>query len=219
MSLNRNGRFVSRAAGFAALAACLVITADVKAGLIFSSSQLSGVQDINLVSATNVATVTGTTNQTVNGSVVPVTFGNAGVNLDASNGAASITAAGSSSATFTTLTTTFQSGFGVQALNFNVNRGNTAGTLTLTGFDQFGTSFTSSAFTLGNGQTPFLVTAINGELLTKLIITSTTPLNTASQFAVTGVSAAVVPEPSTLAGAAVAALFGLGYARRCWRAA
>ena len=213
MSGKRNGRALTRGV---ALAACLAFSADARATLIFSTGQIPGAVNINLVSATGVATVIGATNQTVNGSPVGVTFGDAGGNLDAANGTASITAADGVAATFTTLTTTFQSGFGVEVLNFNLNRGAAAGTVTLTGFDQFGGSFTSSAFTLGPGQNPFVVTAIDGQLLTRLVLNSTAPLNTAGQFAVSGVSAiAAVPEPSTLALGGIGLVgLALGYVRQ-----
>ena len=189
-----------------------------RADFTFDTSNIPSAKNINLQSATDVATVLGETQQVVNGNPVMVMFGNAGVHLDASNGAATISATGSKN-TFTTLTATIQSGFGVTDMDFKLqpNNANLATDfVTLVAYDQFGNMTTSQnlLFTNKNGENDFAVHAINGELLTQLVITSTVALNSAKQFSVLGVRA--VPEPSSIAmlGIGTVAMGLTAYRRR-----
>lgn len=179
----------------------LALGGQARADFTFDTNNIPSADNINLVDASAVITVYGSTQQQVNGHNVNVVFDQADHLLDASHGAAGITASGSHEH-FSTLTATFEAGYGVTDLDFKLQPDSAViGTdyVIVTAYDQFGGSVTSAhlPFLTKSGENDFSVHGINGELITKIEWTSTAAINSQKQFSVVGVR--TVPEPGSIA--------------------
>jgi hypothetical protein len=204
----------------AALAAGTLCSRNASADFLFFKDMAPGtLEGINLVGGTDLSQVEGNTNQTIDGNPVGIVFTSESTPLlDAANGLAAITAADGQPG-LTSLTQTFQAGFGATLEEFALSP-DARGTITISATDQFGGTMTSEAFAVSaNANQRFYVQAINGQLITSLTINSSGPLNFVRQFKVGGVAAipAAVPEPGTLALSGLGMLGMLGLARRRFR--
>jgi hypothetical protein len=200
-----------------------------RADISFGTGLLAGAQGINLVDTPKAGAtpVDGNTQQLVNGHPVHVSFyDQASDLLDASHGLASISAHGKK-ATLQNLTMKFDKGFGATGVDFSIHpvqQPPSNAVATITAWDQIGHVTTSSPFSVGSGENKFTVTAINGELITKVewqtftksgeTLTPDSLIDTAKQYSVLNVSP--TPEPSTfaLAGLGGLGLIGYGWRRR-----
>jgi hypothetical protein len=195
--------------GFFVGIAGLIAPALAPADIVFFSGDAPnvGLQGLNLVGGTNLSTVTGATQQLVNGSPVGVSFtSSTTTDMTAANGLASISPGGTT--TLSQLTSVFESGFGASYYEFNLSP-DRAGSITISALDNEGQLFTSTAFSVNaNANQTFYAQGINGQLINSLSISATVPLNFVRQFRVAGVAAnpaiPPIPEPSTVV------LLGLG---------
>jgi hypothetical protein len=176
-----------------------------------------GLTGINLDNLDDVAIVTGSAFGT-DFFFTDATTSNGDGLISSNGGVATITAGGANTSTFTALTLTPEAGFGATGLAFRVQApANSGGSITIVALDQFGNAY-SETFDLVNGQNNYFAEVTDAvQLITSLSFTTTVGLNTASQFEVGGVQeipSTAVPEPSTIALAALGGLGLLGLARR-----
>jgi len=194
-----------------ALGALCLILATPRVGsatLVISEGLIPSLSNVNLVSATDVTTVTGNTS---NAPVVSIFFTTtSNTHLDAKNGLASISG---TTGTLSNLTATFQPGYGATEYDFAVQQlaGDTKVTVTAT--DQFGTSFNKTFDATASGDNKYNITAADGQLIT--IVTWSVAAGgadsqtNAKQYRVDVAQSTAVPEPSTIA-LAISALMPLG---------
>jgi hypothetical protein len=181
--------------GLAALA--MSATAAMADIVIFATPPYPPNPDENVLFDTGVngLVVTGTTNQTDS----TVIFTGQEQLVAPPNGQARIEAVDGA---FTDLTIQLtDAALGFTSFEFNLNAA-TGGVVTLTFIDDQGTPFTGlSPYTLGDsGSNFFSALAINGQLITKVIVDSTVPLTDIAQVRLGGVTPlSAVPEPATWA--------------------
>lgn len=172
--------------------------------------------NVNFVAATDGNTVTG--QATIGGQDLNVIFsdmigpdGTTTVSMHAQHGVAFIESAydsvNSANTGFSSLTMSAQSGYGFTAGDFKLDElnGLQAGLVTFYGYDQF-LNETHASFAIDpNGQSPYLFTTSDGELVTSIKFTAGTGVlfQDIKQVSVDMAPVGVVPEPSTLVAGAL----------------
>jgi hypothetical protein len=129
-------------------------------------------------------------------------------NIDsAASGQARVVASDSSTLNF--LEFTLETGFAADVFVFNLNGRGHNGNVTISATDQFGNTYTSSAFALGNGQNFFNLTTLDDQLIRSVSFTSTA-LNDVRQIRFGGVQEFNVPLGIPEPGAWALMIMGFG---------
>lgn len=163
-------------AGAAAFALALVAAGSASATIIFNTGNLGG--GLSVVTLPQQAAddgldffVLGTVNP--DDTEVLIT-GNENID-SAASGQARVLASDGSTLNF--LQFNLQSGFGADSFVFNLNSVGRTGSVTISGMDQFGNTYTSTLQALGNGQNFFNLTTLDNQLIRQVSFTSTALLD------------------------------------------